>query len=122
MAALDLAYFEAHPDAFEELSDEDRMALANGDTIEGELQGESPDADDQEETTDESREGIEAEEAPAILARDGKHTIPFEELQSAREQARYWQAQAEQAQAASQSQAQQQAEPEKVVDLKELRR
>jgi len=120
--ALDLAYFEANPDAFEALSDEDRMALANGDTIEGEIQGESPDADDQEETTDEAQEEVEAEEAPAVLARDGKHTIPFEELQSAREQARYWQAQAEQAQAAAQSQAQQPANPEKVVDLKELRR
>jgi hypothetical protein len=121
--ALDLAYFEANPDAFEALSDEDRMALANGDTIEGEIQGESPDAGDQEETTDEAQEEVEAEEAPAVLARDGKHTIPFEELQSAREQARYWQAQAEQAQAAaSQSQAQQSDEPAKAVDLKELRR
>lgn len=127
MAALDLAYFEAHPDAFEALSDEDRMTLSQGDTIEGEISGESLDAEQQaqDESQDESQEEVEAEEsAPAVLAKDGKHTIPFEELQSAREQARYWQAQAEQAQAEAKAAAKaaQSETAENTVDLKSLRK
>ena len=48
--ARDLAFFEANPEQFDALSDEDRMLLANGETIEGETEGESPDANDTEET------------------------------------------------------------------------
>lgn len=94
--ARDLAFFEAHPEQFEALSDEDRMTLANGDTIEGEIDGESPAADDGEsQTEDDQAETLadedpseEADSEPVVLAKDGKHTIPFEELQTARDSAK----------------------------------
>lgn len=90
--ARDLAFFEANPEQFDALSDEDRMLLANGETIEGETEGESPDANDTEETTAEGGDDDAADdgtdENPAVLAKDGKHTIPFEELQSARDSAK----------------------------------
>jgi len=90
--ARDLAFFEANPEQFDALSDEDRMLLANGETIEGETEGESPDANDTEETDvedgDETADDDGTDESPAVLAKDGKHTIPFEELQSARDSAK----------------------------------
>ena len=82
--ARDLAFFEANPEQFDALSDEDRMLLANGDTIEGETEGESPDANATEETAVQGGEEAADSEQPAVLAKDGKHTIPFEELQAAR--------------------------------------
>ena len=88
--ARDLAFFEANPEQFDVLSDEDRMLLANGETIEGETEGESPDANETEDddaADDDSEEAADSEQ-PAVLAKDGKHTIPFEELQSARDSAK----------------------------------
>lgn len=88
--ARDLAFFEANPEQFDALSDEDRMLLANGETIEGETEGESPDANETEDddaADDDSEEAADSEQ-PAVLAKDGKHTIPFEELQSARDSAK----------------------------------
>lgn len=86
--ALGLSYFQEHPEQFDALSDEDRMSLMNGDTIEGEIDGESPDADAGETETVEQK--TEAESDPVVLANDGKHTntTPFEELQAARDSAR----------------------------------
>ena len=58
-----------------------------------------------------------------MVAKDGKHTIPFEELQRARDEAKYWQAQAEEAsRIAQQSQSEQPHNPTAAVDLKQLRR
>ena len=101
----DLAYFEANPDEFEALSDEDRMLLANGEPVEGEIAGESPDADSTDDAEEQGDEGQEAEgqaEEQVVLAKDGKHTIPFDELQKARDAAAFWQAQAEEAKQAIQ--------------------
>lgn len=120
----DLAYFEANPDEFEALSDEDRMLLANGEPVEGEITGESPDADSTDDTEEQGDEGQEAEgqaEEAVVLAKDGKHTIPFDELQKARDAAAFWQAQAEEAKQAIQ-QRQEALEQSQQVDLKSLRK
>lgn len=121
----DLAYFEANPDEFEALSDEDRMLLANGEPVEGEITGESPDADSTTaETEEQGNEGQEAEgqaEESVVLAKDGKHTIPFDELQKARDAAAFWQAQAEEAKQAIQ-QKREAFEQSQQVDLKSLRK
>lgn len=121
----DLAYFEANPDEFEALSDEDRMLLANGDPVEGEISGESPDADsttdETEEQGDESQEDGGQSAEQVVLAKDGRHTIPFDELQKAREAAAFWQAQAEEAKQAIQQRQESQVQHQQ-VDLKALRR
>jgi len=120
----DLAYFEANPDQFEALSDEDRMLLANGEPVEGEITGESPDADSADETEEQGDEGQESEgqaEEAVVLAKDGKHTIPFDELQKARDAAAFWQAQAEEAKQAIQ-QKREAFEQSQQVDLKSLRK
>jgi hypothetical protein len=87
----DLSYFEANPEQFEALSDSDRAMLANGYSVEvGEPAEQAGQADAVEETS--GAEQPEAPEAPppVLLARDGKHTIPYDELVSAREQARQY--------------------------------
>lgn len=114
----DLAYFEANPDQFADLSDADRMALMAGESIEGEIGGESPTAEDQQ-TARESAEESNGE--PVVLAKDGRHTIPFEELQKAREQAQHWQARAEESARQLENQPKP-AEAPAAVDLKDLRR
>jgi small-conductance mechanosensitive channel len=94
--ARNLAFFEANPEQFDALSDEDRMLLANGETIEGETEGESPDANGTEETAveggdddaDDDGDDVADIEQPEVMAKDGKHTIPFEELQAARDSAK----------------------------------
>ena len=122
----DLAYFEANPDEFEALSDEDRMLLANGDPVEGEITGESPNADSTTaETEKQGNEGQKAEgqaEEAVVLAKDGKHTIPFDELQKARDAAAFWQAQAEEAKQAIQQKRESFEQQSQKVDLKDLRR
>ena len=121
----DLSYFMEHPEEFDQLSDEDRMSLHIGESIEGEITGGSPaariEASAEEGATDKTQTA--AEEAPVVVAKDGKHTIPFEELQRARDEAKYWQAQAEEAsRIAQQSQSEQPHNPTAAVDLKQLRR
>jgi len=121
----DLDYFMANPEEFEKLSDEDRMLLANGEPVEGEIAGESPDADSTTaETEEQGNEGQEAEgqaKEAVVLAKDGKHTIPFDELQKARDAAAFWQAQAEEAKQAIQ-QKREAFEQSQQVDLKSLRK
>ena len=123
----DLAYFEANPDEFEALSDEDRMLLANGEPVDGEITGESPDAEsttnETEEQGDERQEDGGRSAEQVVLAKDGKHTIPFDELQKAREAAAFWQAQDEEAKQAQAIQQRQESQVQhQQVDLKALRR
>ena len=122
----DLDYFIANPEEFEKLSDEDRMLLANGDPVEGEITGESPNADSTTaETEKQGNEGQKAEgqaEEAVVLAKDGKHTIPFDELQKARDAAAFWQAQAEEAKQAIQQKRESFEQQSQKVDLKDLRR
>ncbi len=92
MTQQDMQYFEAHPDEYAELSHEDQAKLFDGGSIEGENTSESPDADATvetpvpEATEDEDKEGP----APVVLAKDGQHTIPYEELLSARDLAKHY--------------------------------
>ena len=123
----DLAYFEANPDEFDALSDEDRMLLANGEPVDGEITGESPDAEsttnETEEQGDERQEDGGRSAEQVVLAKDGKHTIPFDEPQKAREAAAFWQAQAEEAKQAQAIQQRQESQVQhQQVDLKALRR
>lgn len=116
----DLAYFMENPDEFEGLSDEDRMLLSNGEAIEGEISGDSPAADETQVEDPQVEKGAEQDApAPVVVAKDGVHTIPFEELQRARDEARLWQSRAEAAEAARQVQAD---PPADTVDIKALRR
>ncbi|MEF8755948.1 MAG: hypothetical protein V5B60_18780 [Accumulibacter sp.] len=124
----DFDYFLAHPEEFEQLSAEDQAKLAEGQSIEGEISSVPPDAAAEDETNPEQQQVDPAEassdppEAPVVLAKDGKHTIPFEELQAAREQARYWQARAEEALVQRQAETPMEPATTPPVDLKELRR
>lgn len=116
----DLTYFMEHPDEFGGLSDEDRMLLSNGEAIEGEISGDSPAADETPEEDQQAEEGAEPDTpAQVVVAKDGVHAIPFEELQRARDEARFWQSKAEAAEAARQTPADQ---PADAVDIKALRR
>ena len=113
-----------HPEEFDQLSDEDRMSLHIGESIEGEITGGSPaasiEASAEEGATDKTQTA--AEEAPVVVAKDGKHTIPFEELQRARDEAKYWQAQAEKPAGSLNSPNQSSRITRRAVDLKQLRR
>jgi hypothetical protein len=96
--SLNMEYFEAHPDEYLELSQENQATVFNGGSIEGETISESPAA----ETTTEETPANEAETVvepvveeveitePVVLAKDGQHTIPYEELLSARDQAKHY--------------------------------
>ena len=89
-----MASFEDYldtPEAFEALSDEDKVTLFNGGTLEGETSKEeisdTPAADETTQEAEAKEEEQESAAAPVLLAKDGKHTIPFEELTSARARA-----------------------------------
>lgn len=81
-------------EAFSALSEEDQARLMAGETLDGETDAapvpteeisETPAAD---ETNTETPAEPAAEDPPVVLARDGQHTIPFAELEAARERAR----------------------------------
>ena len=89
-----MASFEDYldtPEAFEALSDEDKVTLFNGGTLEGETSKEeisdTPAADETKQEAEAKEEEKESAADPVLLAKDGKHTIPFEELTSARARA-----------------------------------
>lgn len=89
-----MASFEDYldtPEAFEALSDEDKVTLFNGGTLEGETSKEeisdTPAADETKQEAESQEEEKESAADPVLLAKDGKHTIPFEELTSARARA-----------------------------------
>ena len=89
-----MASFEDYldtPEAFEALSDEDKVTLFNGGTLEGETSQEeisdTPAADETKQEAESQEEEKESAADPVLLAKDGKHTIPFEELTSARARA-----------------------------------
>lgn len=81
--------------AFDALSEEDKARLLAGESLEGDTNvdpaiaavvtedsGASPDA------TKTNLQEVNTESDPVVLTKDGKHTIPFSELESARERAR----------------------------------
>jgi hypothetical protein len=81
-------------EAFDALSDEDKARLMAGDSLEGETEAAADSgqgAEDGSATPDAAtvtEEDSSAEQEPVVLAKDGKHTIPFSELEAARERAR----------------------------------
>lgn len=98
MSGRNIEDFFQNPEAFDALSDEDRARLFAGETLEGETKVADPENTDvAAEENSESPAAVEADpEAsdqstvvePVVLAKDGQHTIPFSELEAARERAR----------------------------------
>lgn len=83
MSTKDLAYYEAHPD---EVTDEIMETLLTGGEIEDDT-----DSAKEDETGEASAAGEEAkkdDEPKVVLTRDGKHTIPYEELEQSRNEAK----------------------------------
>jgi hypothetical protein len=92
----DADYFFEHQEEFEALSEEDKTLLVTQGFVEGDTKVEdpaqaednpaeeeaaAPDAAAKEEVKD------EVKDEPVVLTADGKHTIPFSELKSARDDA-----------------------------------
>ena len=102
MSGRTLEDFFQDTEAFDALSDEDRARLFAGETIEGETKAGDPAEDDSgapaaATVTEEDPAAAEptatdpkpeADQEPAVLAKDGKHTIPFSVLEAERERAR----------------------------------
>lgn len=100
MQTRDFEFFMDKPDEFAALGEEDKALLYAGGSLQGdtvtEPAAEVPPLEGAESSetpaaattpTDANDPGSAAAEQPVILARDGKNTIPFEELATARERA-----------------------------------
>lgn len=87
MSTKDLAYYEEHPD---EMTDEIMETLLTGGVIEDDIDSEQSDEETgkQSEAGAEPQKDEEQEPTPVVLAKDGKHTIPFEELEKSRAEAK----------------------------------
>ena len=90
----DIDYFTANPDEFAALSEAEQAALLNGDLPAGETTEIRVDETPENPETPEAPKPDDAEKAddeqsgtPEVLAKDGKHTIPFAELEAARAEA-----------------------------------
>ncbi|MFA6063818.1 MAG: hypothetical protein WC736_14620 [Gallionella sp.] len=94
MAEHDFEWFLSHADAFESLTVDQVNALSRGELVEyGDTAPAAP-AGDEPAAAATAAEGsatpaaaAEPEPEPAVLAKDGKHTIPFSELETARAKA-----------------------------------
>jgi hypothetical protein len=78
----DAEYYENNPGEFDSLTDDEKDSVLSGNLIEDDTE-----ADEAEENSETS--GAEQEE-PELLAKDGKHTIPYQELVEARKKAAEW--------------------------------
>lgn len=94
MSGRNLEDFFQDTEAFDALSDEDKARLYAGETLEGETKAAEvaeenidPPADVVVES-EEIKPAAEPEPEPVVLAKDGQHTIPFSELEAARERTR----------------------------------
>lgn len=90
----DIDYFTANPDEFAALSEAEQAALLNGDLPAGETPEtkvdetpENPETPEAPKTDDAAKADNEQSGTPEVLAKDGKHTIPFAELEAARAEA-----------------------------------
>lgn len=105
MVEQGLDYYMEHSDEFESLSEDEKAqvyagAESKGDTgSEADNNSETPDADlvkeDRNEPEAEGEQGDgktdKSDEAkPTVIAKDGEHTIPYEQLQEARNAAKRW--------------------------------
>ncbi|MFM7012176.1 MAG: hypothetical protein ACKO0Z_23085 [Betaproteobacteria bacterium] len=119
--------------AFDALSEDDKARLFAGESLDGEIarqeeppvaakSNESPAVAIEEKPGD--QEPQQENKDPVVLARDGKHTIPFSELETARERARQLEAELAQIKAASEQKpaekpvATQEQNPQPAVDPK----
>lgn len=112
MSGRSLDDFLSDQAAFDALTDDDKARLFAGEVLEGdtpaqaEENGETPAA----VVENDSKEEVEPKAVEAVvLAKDGVHTIPYAELEAARERARQLEAELQQARAAK-------PEPEKVLE------
>lgn len=105
MVEQGLDYYMEHSDEFESLSEDEKAqvyagAESKGDTgSEADNNSETPDADlvkeDRNEPEAEGEQGDgkteQSDDAkPSVIAKDGEHTIPYEQLQEARNAAKRW--------------------------------
>ncbi len=80
----DAEYYELNPEEFDLLSEDDKDAVLSGENFQGDT------------GTDEGKENNEPpavesdDKEPELLAKDGKHTIPYQELVEARNKAVEW--------------------------------
>lgn len=93
----DAEYYVEHPDEFDALPEEERMRLMVSGFSEEEIDDEAEkkdkqegeeDADDESGNDKEGEKEDSKEDEPVIVAKDGKTTIPFSELQEARQRAK----------------------------------
>lgn len=105
-------------DAFNALSDEDKALLVSGGVLEGETKADPVNTEIKAEENGEPPAAVVVDPEkstpaevvePVVLAKDGQHTIPFSELEAARERARQLEQQVLELQAAKE--AKPQAEP-----------
>ena len=85
----DLGYYLAHEDEYNALTEDQVIALSHGETVEGETA--EPTAEPEEAPALEP-EVVEPVVEEVLLAKDGKHIIPFERLQEMTDKAAQWEA------------------------------
>lgn len=130
MSGRSLDDFLADQAAFDALNDEDKARLFAGETLEGETNAEQPaeessKAPEAAPIEEEPKEAEPQKADPVVLAKDGVHTIPYAELEAARERARQLEQQLEQERAAKakptqaepEPQAEEPVKPESMADL-----
>lgn len=135
MTDRNLEFYMEDAEAFAALSEDDKARVFAGDSLSDETEAAAASpavaVDDGGETSSAAAEGTttaqNAEPEPVVIAKDGKHTIPFSELESARERARQLEQENETlraAQAPATADAQAAAEPQvsKLDQLAQIRR
>ena len=92
----DFEWFLKNQEAYDQLTNEQILALGRGEEIViGDTPAETPPAEDSSATPDAGEDDTTATETPpvepievaGVLTKDGKHIIPFSELETARDQA-----------------------------------
>ena len=94
---LDMAYYADNPEELLKLSDEQQEAIFNGQTVS---------KDDGREEISEDDLNLILDDESAIESKDKEHTIPYEELKTARQSAHESRAEAERLKALAEQQAQ----------------
>jgi hypothetical protein len=90
---LDIDYFMNNQDEYDKLTEEQLSILAKGGTLNADTEANAEEIENTAalETEGKVVEPVVASE-PELLAKDGKHTIPYQELIDAREKAAQWEA------------------------------
>jgi hypothetical protein len=90
----DADYFLEHQEEFDALSEEDKTLLVTQGFVEGDTKAEDPAQAEEKPAEEEAAapdaaaaEEVKDEKEPVVLTADGKHTIPYSELKSARDDA-----------------------------------